>query len=418
ALIQKSGEADKMFAAMPVTVERAAGQASVAWTKFLASLDETLRISRILATTLQGIAQLLSGSGPARTSAMFVDDLRRKIAEYEARANMAGGWPGLPGIATRQQETLRGLREALDLALEGARREQELTVHRNAAEASIAAKTKATNAATAAEKKHVEAMAEMEKVLQRLDPGRKAAADFSETVMVLDEALAAGSISAADHARFVGLAAKAYDEATKKAGGKAKAVRELKITYDSLNPSIKAATQSALDHEERMRSGSKAVEAILKADKDYADQLTRQFIPAQDKANELLARYDRLLSQGHITPETYAAAVEKVNRELRDQDPAFREAEDAARRFQEQLDRNIQAATDRIVDFGADELFNILTGKSENFWETFRDLGIRALAQLAAEALLRPIAVAVATPAVGLPMQFFPDDTEAMKEAA
>jgi tape measure domain-containing protein len=194
---------------------------------------------------------------------------------------------------------------------------------------------------------------------------------------------------------------------------KAKKVKEATTSFDSLNESVKEATATAAEHERRLRAGSKEFEAIIKADDALADSLTKKFMPAAQQAAAEIAAYDRLLDRRAITYETYAKAVEATNRELRDADPAYKAAQQAAEDYGRQVERIAGRATDRIVDFAGDGLFGVLTGRASNFWDSFVDMAARAFAQIAAEALIRPIVTPIDTALIAP----FPED-EAAKEAA
>lgn len=390
ALQKGAAETDKQFAQMPVTVERASGEMTVAMGRFLASLNEGIGLSRALASAIQGVANVLNGLSAPRTASTIADGLRSQIAALEKQAEQQRTM-GLIGNANRLDANIANLRTALGLTEEMVLQESRLAAQRKIAQQGIADAAKTAAAEAQATKEAIAAQKELEKVLSGLDPKYKAMRTFSDTVMALDKALSEGNITVQEHARYIGLAAKAHDEATKKADGLNKKIKEKKISFDSLNESVKQATAVALEHERRLASGSKEYEAIIKADRDLASQLTQQFIPAHEKAAAKLETFGRLLAQEMITQETYAAAVANTNRELQDADPAFKAAQQAAADYAREVERVIGRTTDRIVDFGADTLFDVLNGKSKDFWEDFKDLALRTFAQIAADAVLRPI---------------------------
>lgn len=419
ALQKGAADTDKQFAQMPVTVERASGEMTVAMGRFLSSLNEGIGLSRALASAIQGVANVLNGLSAPRTASTIADGLRSQIAALEKQAEQQRAM-GLIGNANRLDANIANLRTALGLTEEMVLQESRLAAQRKIAEQGAADAARATAAEAQATKEAIAAQKELEKVLSGLDPKYKAMRTFSDTVMALDKALSEGNITVQEHTRYIGLAAKAHDEAVKKADGLNKKVREKKISFDSLNESVKEATAVALEHERRLASGSKEYEAIAKADRDLATQLTQQFIPAHEKAAAKLETFGRLLAQEMITQETYAAAVANTNRELQDADPAFKAAQQAAADYAREVERMVERASDRIVDMGADAFFDVLTGKAADFWDTFKNFALRTFAQIAAEALIRPIVVQLATPVVGGPMVFIPDpdEDEPAQEAA
>lgn len=115
---------------------------------------------------------------------------------------------------------------------------------------------------------------------------------------------------------------------------------------------------------------------------------------ALERYSDDVARLTRLLSAGAISQGTF-------NRALAAADPVARDMERAAEAAQRQIERTAQRTTDRIVDYGANALFDTLTGKASDFWTNFRDFALRSFAQIAADAALRPIVMPIVTAASG-----------------
>lgn len=391
ALQKGAAAADQQFAQMPVTVQRAGGEMAAAMTRFLASLNDGIGLSNALAAALQGVARTLNTWSAPRTAGTIADGLRAQIAALEQQADQQRKM-GAEGQAQRLDANIARLRQALGMTEEMVLQEQRLTAHRKIDELATAAQARAEAATAQALKERTAAQKEFEKTLFALDPKAKAANDFSDAIMQLDKAYSEGLIpTEKEHQRLMALAVKAYDESIKKADGLNRKVRENKITYDSLNESLKQATDAALEHERRLAAGSAQFEAITKADDALADSLTKRFMPAAQKAAAEFQTFDRLLDQGKITQETYAAAVADTTRELQDADPAYKAAQRAAEDYAREVERMVGRASDRIVDLGADAFFDVLTGKASDFWSTFKDFALRTFSQIAAEALIRPI---------------------------
>lgn len=239
ALTKKAGEADKQFADIPVTVDRAAGQAAAAWTQFSAALDKSIGLSRVLAGVLQGIAAALRDMSKPSTGENIAAGLRQQIANQEriASENRAGG---KEGEARRNDANIARMREALRLAEGMATAEQEAASAIWVSEQAAAAAAKAEAARTKELKEQTAARTELNKVLSSLDPKFKAAATFSDAVMELDKAFQSNSITVEEHARYVGLAVKAYDEAVAKAD-------KVKTSVDRVGNAFKNQLASIID---------------------------------------------------------------------------------------------------------------------------------------------------------------------------
>lgn len=239
ALSRKAGEADKLFADIPVTVDRAAGQAAAAWTQFSAQLDKSLGVSRAISATLLAIANQLKSMSTERTAANIVSAAARQLAEAEEDlANNRSAYT--PAQIQGVERRIEGLKRLVAAHRGAAAAEQEAASAVWVSEQTAAAAAKAEAARTKEAKEQIEARKELTKVLSGLDPKYKAAATFSEAVMELDKALQAGNLTAEEHARYVGLAIKAYDEAVAKAD-------KVKTSVDRVGNAFKNQLASIVD---------------------------------------------------------------------------------------------------------------------------------------------------------------------------
>lgn len=154
------------------------------------------------------------------------------------------------------------------------------------------------------------------------------------------------------------------------------------------------------------RGYEEVLEDVAKAQaKDRTDSLKKLYEDAQKviehlkSATEVYADRVKTLAEMHrrgmLSAEQYGREIENLNQWVQEQDPAFQRAKQAAEDYAKELERVVGRTADRLVDFGADTLFDAMTGKSQNFWEEFEKLGKRAIAQIAAEALIRPIVVPI-----------------------
>jgi hypothetical protein len=92
---------------------------------------------------------------------------------------------------------------------------------------------------------------------------------------------------------------------------------------------------------------------------------------------------------------------QRIEKENRDIERAKREAEREADKIRQQQEHAVEQSTDRLVDFAGDAIFDRLSGRTKSFWETFRDFGLRAIAQLAAEMAVRPLVMPIVASVVG-----------------
>ena len=246
------------------------------------------------------------------------------------------------------------------------------------------------------------------------------------TVTRLDQIIKDASVKIGEaQGRLAGLdrtassAAATFEKVAVKTAEKTKKLKEAKTSYESLNESIKESTVVALEHERRLRAGSKEFEAITKADDALADSLTQKFMPAAQKASAEIMTFDRLLGQNKITAETHAAAVADVNRELRESDPAFKAAQKAATEFaQDGMQEPFKEAARSIQSTLADTFKSVFSGGVK----TFKDFGksvlnifVELAAQIAALMVFPPVPGAVLGTVAGLDPEDFHDG---MKEAA
>ncbi|MEO1602252.1 MAG: tape measure protein [Pseudomonadota bacterium] len=75
ALQKGTDDIEERFRQLPVTVDRAAGELSTAWTQFTGKLDESIGLSRVLVDILQTAALLLNGT---------LGETRARVQESEA----------------------------------------------------------------------------------------------------------------------------------------------------------------------------------------------------------------------------------------------------------------------------------------------------------------------------------------------
>lgn len=96
ALLSKADEADKKFAELPMTVERASGRMAAAWARFTDQIDDSIGLSSTLARILDGIAGRF-----ARASATGLELVQAQISERQDLLNQRG--PGSLPVMERER---------------------------------------------------------------------------------------------------------------------------------------------------------------------------------------------------------------------------------------------------------------------------------------------------------------------------
>lgn len=182
---------------------------------------------------------------------------------------------------------------------------------------------------------------------------------------------------------------------------------------------------AAIGVERKKKAAEDAKTAAEKANREY-DELEKRIaanieatVTASMKRNESVERYiEKLENEGKLSAQTneerevgralyeaQAKLVDELGNKVRDltdaeraritqavkAKEAFEQQAKAAEKMKQEMERAAARSTDRLVDFAGDALFDRLMGKSQNFWESFRQWGMRAISQLAAEMVFRPI---------------------------
>lgn len=553
ALEKRAKDVDKQFAAMPVTVERAAGQAAAAWTQFAAEIDRSIGLSRTLASVLQGIANTLASLGKPRTGLAILEGMEQQIATLQKQADQQRQM-GLEGQARRIEANIAQMRQGLDVAREMANEESVVAAKRWVSEQATVAQTKAAAAATEAAKKQADAYEFLNKAL----PKEGALQKYNEQVSRSTKLFSDGLISYEQHVAVLKDASKEYDDAIKKAD-------RVKTSVDSVGNAFKnqlaaltdstaalagygevgarefarltdgatkftAAQVARLTAARNLNEAAKAAQTLNKSSVALGTSITGRQVEAEAaaylKAVDVAGKYEGTIARltaairerGEATTDGIAAqklleetekqaadatkqvgetlgavtrkrdeelaklgervaaaedqneilrleatgskeaaraiddlrmrrAVERIEVEKRaalgpimarlatDEVKAsetltalYQEQADAvaayydrlkaaestrplldrakrdAEAYAQELQRTVERATDRIVDFGADAMFDVMSGKSRDFWEDFKELALRAFAQIAAEAVLRPLVAPLVSAGVGAVM--------------
>ncbi|PWC53275.1 hypothetical protein [Azospirillum sp. TSO22-1] len=141
-----------------------------------------------------------------------------------------------------------------------------------------------------------------------------------------------------------------------------------------------------------------------KLDKSFAlftSTVQQGLTPAEKYRLQVEATNDALERLRASGFEPTQQEIEAINRALMQANPAWQEAQKAAEEYRKELDRVQKHTEDRLVKFAEKSIFDTLSGKAKNFWESFKEFGLHAMAQLAAEYAVRPFIHQIGTPVVG-----------------
>lgn len=126
-ILSAGQDADRQFALLPKTVERASQEMATSWTLFLGKLDETLGVSKGIVASLQQMKGVVDATG-----SLIAPSLETKLADARARlasppspdgsrvVDTGGFGPALvrnqgPAYASRDEQRTAILKEILDL---------------------------------------------------------------------------------------------------------------------------------------------------------------------------------------------------------------------------------------------------------------------------------------------------------------
>lgn len=109
ALLDKTDEIDRQYSQLPLTVERASGQLANAWTRFTAELDESLRVSEALAGVLNSISRGITALSKDLDDPL--DKAERLINQRIAERDQRASDPAGIGIREANASILAALEE-------------------------------------------------------------------------------------------------------------------------------------------------------------------------------------------------------------------------------------------------------------------------------------------------------------------
>ncbi len=213
---------------------------------------------------------------------------------------------------------------------------------------------------------------------ETLDPAARSAREYADAQTLINEALRQNP-ELAERARIANARlAQQYTEA-------GRALRDLAAA----NSDAVLADQI---EESRTQAGRDRVAQNQReiAFDDFLIQLEREVELAKLTTAEREIQLKLIEAQKTAGRDLTADEKERLTNAVRAREAAEKTRRDAERAAQE-MERAIARSTDRVVDFGGDAIYKALTGKFENAWDFFKDVGLRAIAQVAAEMVFRPI---------------------------
>lgn len=253
ALLKGSAEVDKAFEKMPLTVERASAQASIAWTKFLSTVDRAAGLSERTARALAVLAGELSDIDRRvnRTTRDRIADLRAEVEELQK--NPSGGGPvtgfGRDRRAEALEEEIRALERQAQAEERGAARRRvgakatEEQDKRNAEYLAGLGRVKAANddLATSQEKAQA-AFKKREKELQDLrDRGFLSEEEYSALLKKAQDELADALNKGATATDDAGKALEKYGSRAEKVEAE---IRKLNAAFAKGNVSVEGYAES------------------------------------------------------------------------------------------------------------------------------------------------------------------------------
>lgn len=153
--------------------------------------------------------------------------------------------------------------------------------------------------------------------------------------------------------------------------------------FAAMRTEVTKTAKAAIDLETALEAAHKPDVAD---DLKKRDAVMRALRSTTDDYTDAVRNLNSLQAKGLIGAEDYGRSIENLNAWLYESDPAFEKAAESAKK----LEREWQRIEDRVTDFAADTIFDRLMGKAGDLWETFKQLGFRAIAEVGAKVLVTP----------------------------
>jgi tape measure domain-containing protein len=419
AILNAGSDADRMFAALPKTVERASQEMSNSWTLFLAQLDKSLGVSKGIVAAMEaargiadGAAKFVAGPTPAERLAELRAGLANPAAPDGSRIVDAGGFG--PTLARNQGPAFSSRDEQRATVLK-----QIALLEAEIAETAAVAGAEETARAEAQRKALADRLAGLEK--ERAADLAKAEARSRLSRQAIEELEAREKAETAIRAKLVGLSDADQKAQAKAAGDQAVALLRLKQSAEDrwkaeaegARAAEKAATDAARQAEKNALDSARAAaqeqEARDRALETVAEQVNRledeaaaiglgareravlaERLKAETALKKGLVDVDQELYQAELKRVELAAGQkfdsERSNREAERAATdaariAERQAEEAARPMRNLFD-NLQRGTAQIFE-------GLFTG-TLNVGQAFRKVLLNAAAEYLSAVAVTP----------------------------
>ncbi len=418
AILSQTDAANRAFAQLPDTVERASQRASDAWDLFLSRIDKAIGLNEKLAAVINQIARGINAitPDPAAPNVAALEAERNRLLNSRNQGGLLGEWFASKDAA-RLLEVERQLAQIesdrLALAAEGAGIRQQAFKREYEAMQLIAR----TGNEITGEYERQTAM------LQKSEAVQKASAEAEKArLAVLKEAGVGGygdfaKLSVSDPAKAAQLGAEmdraadaaerfvraqiGAEEAKKRATETAR--EQAKIEKESWDLVVK----QAAEYDKARTDAEKRGRAIIEAEAKKNVEIEKGIVKLENEAALSAASTAERRAQSAIL-EAQSRLYDDHGNKIRDLTAAeraritaavqLRETNEAQVRALEEQQRATDQMIDRVVDYGGDRFADFMGKNRRNWREMLDDMGSTAIAmfaKMAFEAAARPMVMHV-----------------------
>jgi tape measure domain-containing protein len=410
ALIRAGEQINEQFDKMPPTMARSFDILGSAMGNFVASLDKSLGLSRLIADAVKGAAAVVNGARATvaptdqESAAAVVAAAQKRLLELQEKAaqasDLAAGYVG-KGYTQRQADEMA--RKTLSFGgqyttpspdvLAKAFQDLQQALAQQRAIKQAAYDQQANDQADALNKQFEQERAAALKSIQALKEGNDKRigieADYKAAVEKINKALAAGVI----------------DQQEANAG----LTEALKKRDDALKALVKT-THTATDQRQKVIDGLAAQLAAAqgattgtKAGTEAAHRMALALEIEQKQRAAGIPVVEKRTAADKAAAATIADYVTKLDA-LKTASAAAEKAANAQAAQQRKLDEQATRTTDNIVRYAGDKFADLFTSTGRGWaglMDSLKDTAIATFARIAAEALIRPIVMPIVASLVG-----------------
>ena len=183
-----------------------------------------------------------------------------------------------------------------------------------------------------------------------------------------------------------------------------RAVGKARAAYVTSGAAVSTLSKHYDDHILRLVRSAEATRALRERQAALAETIRQEVATPLERYNDALATAQRLLDVGEISQETFNRKVGALRDELAAATEATDKAASSAERFGEVVRGAMQSAGASIQRNLSSTLEGLFTGKldsARSFFDSLKDLAVRAFADIAAAALAQQIILPVVISAAG-----------------